>query len=225
MESMAEPRRYRLLCPIARALDRIGDRWTLLILRDLHAGPARFSELREGLSGIATNLLTDRLRQLATDGLIEQAEGAHGVAVYRLTDLGQRTRAILFELALFGGRFAPDEAPRKPGNLRTVAVTLSSAAQRVVRPDDNVTAVIRIDGEPYTLTARDGRVTMVAGDTDTPDVIVDTSYEPLLAVADGALAREAFLRDHARFTVNRPGKDAALMDLMGRAMAVFRAEV
>ena len=57
---MAGSRRYKLLCPIARALDRIGDRWTMLILRDLHAGPARFSELQSGLTGIAPNLLTDR---------------------------------------------------------------------------------------------------------------------------------------------------------------------
>ena len=48
---MAKSRSYKLLCPIARALDRIGDRWTLLILRDLHAGPARFSELQRGLTG------------------------------------------------------------------------------------------------------------------------------------------------------------------------------
>ena len=72
---MASSRRYRLLCPIARALDRIGDRWTLLILRDLHAGPARFSELQTGLAGIATNLLTDRLQQLMTDGLVVKRAG------------------------------------------------------------------------------------------------------------------------------------------------------
>jgi len=49
---MTETRRYRLLCPIARALDRLGDRWALLVLRDLHAGPARFGELLDGLSGM-----------------------------------------------------------------------------------------------------------------------------------------------------------------------------
>ena len=67
---MTKRRHYRLLCPIARALDVLGDRWTLLILRDLHAGPARFQELHEGL-GIATNLLSSRLAKLSESGMIE----------------------------------------------------------------------------------------------------------------------------------------------------------
>jgi DNA-binding HxlR family transcriptional regulator len=88
---MEKPRRYKLLCPIARALDRVGDRWTLLILRDLHAGPARFSDLKTGLDGIATNLLTDRLRQLIDDGLVVRREGEFGTALYTLTELGRRS--------------------------------------------------------------------------------------------------------------------------------------
>ena len=66
---MSTRRGYDLVCPIARALDRVGDRWTLLILRDLHAGPARFSDLETGL-GIASNLLSSRLRDLNDDGLV-----------------------------------------------------------------------------------------------------------------------------------------------------------
>ena len=66
---MTAKRRYRLLCPIARALDAVGDRWALLILRDLHAGPARYQELNEGL-GIATNLLSTRLAELTDAGLL-----------------------------------------------------------------------------------------------------------------------------------------------------------
>ncbi|NNF77796.1 MAG: helix-turn-helix transcriptional regulator [Rhizobiales bacterium] len=57
-----------LFCPSARALDRIGDRWTLLILRDLRAGPARFSRLQSGLTGIAPNLLTERFTLAASEG-------------------------------------------------------------------------------------------------------------------------------------------------------------
>ena len=110
---MTATRRYRLLCPIARALDRVGDRWTLLILRDLHAGPARFSDLQTGLTGIAPNLLTDRLNQLTEDGLIERRDGEHGVSLYALTGLGEGTRDLLFELAMFGARFAADADPRR----------------------------------------------------------------------------------------------------------------
>ena len=71
---MAKARSYKLLCPIARALDRIGDRWTLLILRDLHAGPMRFGELQKGLPGTAANLLTERFNKLVAAGLVSKVE-------------------------------------------------------------------------------------------------------------------------------------------------------
>ena len=72
-------RSYGQYCGLARSLDVVGDRWNLLIVRQLLMGPARYGELREGLSGIATNLLTDRLRDLETAGVIErQLSGAYG---------------------------------------------------------------------------------------------------------------------------------------------------
>lgn len=80
---MTAKRRYRLLRPIARALDAVGDRWALLIVRDLHAGPARFHDLETGL-GIATNLLSTRLTELTEAGLIEKST-AVGRGVYQLT--------------------------------------------------------------------------------------------------------------------------------------------
>ena len=218
---MASTRRYRLLCPISRALDRIGDRWTLLILRDLHAGPARFSELQSGLTGVAANLLTDRLQQLTVDGLVERRTVEHGVALYALTDLGKRTREVLFELAMFGGRFAPDEEVRKPGNLRTIAVTLSSACQRVVSRYANVTAEIIVDDEPFTLTAADGNVAMLYAPATSPDVTMRTSYEPMIAAAEGELPMNEYLEHHVNLTVHTPRKDVELMKLLGDAMQVF----
>ena len=103
---MARSRSYRLLCPIARALDQVGDRWSLLILRDLHAGPARFSDLFSGLEGLASNLLTTRLQQLQDNGLVARRSAAHGAVVYELTENGERTAPLLFELATFGSHQA-----------------------------------------------------------------------------------------------------------------------
>ncbi len=218
---MATNRRYRLLCPIARALDRVGDRWTLLILRDLHAGPARFSDLQAGLTGIAANLLTDRLNQLVDDGLLERRDGPYGSALYALTDLGMQTRDLLFELAQFGGRFAPDREIRRPGNLRTVAVTLGAACQRVVTPAARFQAALVIDGEPFSLTVSEGKVDMVYAQADAPDVVMTTSYEPMIAAAEGEIALDVFLRDHVRLEETTAGKQAELMALLGDAMALF----
>ncbi len=219
---MASSRRYRLLCPIARALDRVGDRWTLLILRDLHAGPARFSDLQRGLTGIATNLLTDRLQQLIDDGLVERQERDFGLALYALTPLGARTRPLLFELALFGGLFPPDEEPRRPGNLRTVAVTLSSACQKAVTPEISVVATIEVDGEPFALEARQGKVTMLAGAAVAPDVVMATSYEAMIAASEGELSLADFSEKHVTMTINTPGKERELFTLLAGAMAVLQ---
>ena len=157
---MAKPRTYKQLCPIARALDRIGDRWTLLILRDLHAGPARFSDLQKGLIGIAANLLTDRLNKLTDDGVISRQTGNHGAALYDLTETGKRTSGVLFELAMLGRHFPPLGETVPPGNFRSVATTLGTACQRVIGPDTHFTAALTVDGEAFTLTAKSGLAMM-----------------------------------------------------------------
>ena len=219
---MTAARRYRLLCPIARALDAVGDRWSLLILRDLHAGPARFTDLLTGLQGIASNLLTDRLQQLAEDGLIEKQKSDYGVVLYALTDLGEQTDALLFELALFGGLLPPDAEPRRPGNLRTIAVTLKVACQRVVTSGTALLAALQVDDEPFTLRVRGARVEVRSGAPEAPEVTLKTAYEPMVAAGDGRLSFEDFVAQHVEITAHKPGKDLILTDLLGRAMAEIR---
>ncbi len=218
---MVGQRKYRLLCPIARALDRVGDRWTLLILRDLHAGPARFSELQTGLQGIATNLLTTRLQQLTDDGLIRRKTADFGVALYELTDLGVRSNDLLFELAQFGGLFPPDVPPRRPGNLRTVAVTLKTACQRVVTPDISLIASIVVDDEHFVLKAKNSRVDVLYAKADSPDIVMKTEYESMVAAADGRLPINSYMALHVATTVHTPGKDTELQNLLGAAMQLM----
>lgn len=218
---MAKTRRYRLLCPIARALDRVGDRWTLLVLRDLHAGPARFSDLQT-LPGIASNLLTNRLRQLEEDGLIRRRNAEYGTTVYELTELGSRTGDLLFELAMFGAEFAPDEAVKRPGNLRTIAVTLRVACQRVADSNLCLRAQLLIDGEPFSFTVDRGIVDVKAGTVANPEVTLTTSYEPLIAVADGGLALEEFASKWMKLSGPELEQGRALAELMGRAMTRMR---
>ena len=214
---MAGQRRYRLLCPIARALDRVGDRWTLIILRDLHAGPARFSDLQT-LPGIASNLLTNRLRQMEGEGLIHRRDAAYGTTVYELTELGKKTGELLFELASFGTRFAPDAEIKRPGNLRTIAVTLRVACQRVVDPDMTLHAELDVDGEPFSFTVDRGVVQVTIGKPSDPEAILKTSYEPMIAVADGALSLERFGAEHVELSGPSATQGQALAELMSRAM-------
>jgi DNA-binding HxlR family transcriptional regulator len=100
------PRSYDQWCPIAVGLDLLGDRWTLLIVRELMLGDQRFTDLRRSLTGLAPNLLTERLRTLVDIGLVTTAELPPPAArtVYRLTDEGRSTAPVLRALARFGAR-------------------------------------------------------------------------------------------------------------------------
>lgn len=132
-------RDYGQYCGLARALDVVGDRWNLLIVRQLLIGPARFGELREGLAGIATNLLTDRLRDLETAGVVTRRLSDEANAItYALTYWGAQLREPINALIRWstplmirgpeGDAFRPDGflvalpalfAGRTPGNRST----------------------------------------------------------------------------------------------------------
>ena len=210
-------RGYRLLCPIARALDHVGDRWTLLILRDLHAGPMRFGELLSGLPGLASNLLTTRLDKLVAAGLV-----AHDGPLYALTDAGRATDGVLWELARLGMAFEPDPELKRPGHLRLAAVTLQNAMRRVLDEGASVHAQLELDGEPFTISTRQGStkqgpLTVRYGAAEDPQVIARSSYEPMMAAAAGEIPLDAFRAEH----VTLEGDDeavAAFRDVMTRVM-------
>lgn len=216
-------RHYRLLCPIARALDRIGDRWTLLVLRDLHAGAARFSDLQAALPGLAPNLLTTRLRQLEHDGLICRRETEFNVSVYELTPVGARTGDLLYELAAFGSQFPPADDLRRPGNLRLIAVTLKVACQRVVDPSLNLRAELVVDGEKFELSVSEGTVDIRYRAAVDPQVIISMSYDASIAVADGRLSLEEFGAIHMEVLAGEPAFVEELMGLLSGAMEQIAA--
>ena len=220
---MTGPRRYRLLCPIARALDHLGDRWTLLILRDLHAGPARFGDLQHGLTGIASNLLTDRLRQLQADGLIRRTDTELGVTVYELTALGRRTDRLLFELAAFGAHLGPDDDLQEPGNLRHLAVTLQVAARRIVPPDLELRVALAVDGQHFAVRVGGGAVDVAYEHLDDAQLEIATSYEPLCRAIDGDLALEELAIHHVDVVGGDPRLVEPFRSLMWGAIEEIRS--
>jgi DNA-binding HxlR family transcriptional regulator/putative sterol carrier protein len=94
-------RTYAQYCPIVRAVEVLGDRWTLLIVRDMLVGASRFNELSRGLPGLSRALLSRRLRQLANAGLVQRTGDG-----YTLTPAGQALRPLVFGLADWGARYA-----------------------------------------------------------------------------------------------------------------------
>jgi len=205
------------LCPIARALDQVGDRWSLLILRDLHAGPARFSDLFSGLEGLASNLLTTRLQQLQDNGLVARRSAAHGAVVYELTENGERTAPLLFELATFGSHQAIPADVRPPGNLRTIAVTLKEALRRVIT-DEELRVEFTVDDEPFAVEVEAGKVSVRYESFADAPLAVSTEYEALVAAIDGRMSLTQFRKKH--LGIERGSKKAAAVffGLMARAM-------
>ena len=213
---MTRNRRYQLLCPIARALDVVGDRWALLILRDLHAGPARFQQLQEGL-GIATNLLTTRLAELTESGAIEKID-VDGHKAYALTDLGRHTDLLLWELSRFGGLLDPEPDPRRPGNLRTISLPLRISLSAVEdRP--NLTVRVLIDDETFTVLSSPEAVHVEYGETTTPaDLVIRTDYVGLLDASEGRISLEEFGAEHLE-VVDGPEHAGTFAALMSAALA------
>jgi DNA-binding HxlR family transcriptional regulator len=108
-------RTYDMNCPIAMSLDLMGDRWTLLILRDLFIhSSCRYVELRKSLTGISPTLLSQRLKDLVHNGLIEQYEKPDtGHVAYTLTTRGKKTKPVLVALAKFGLPLTDGRIPEK----------------------------------------------------------------------------------------------------------------
>jgi DNA-binding HxlR family transcriptional regulator len=134
MATLSIMKSYGQYCGLARAAEVLGERWSFIILRDLLVGPKRFNELRQGIPGIPSNLLTTRLRELESAEIVERIlEGRH--VLYRLSDYGQDLEPVLIELGRWGSRRLG--APRKnesPTNSSLAAALLTSRTDAEVRP-------------------------------------------------------------------------------------------
>lgn len=157
-------KRYDQYCPIACTLDVIGERWSLLIVRELFYGPKRYTDLAERLPGIGTNILAARLKDLEAAGLVERRKLPPPAAstVYELTAAGLRLRPVLHELLRFGVRLMgppPAGVPVEEGWLLG-AIDLAFAS---LRPEGTI--AFRIDAEEASLVAGSA-VPGVAPDAD-----------------------------------------------------------
>jgi DNA-binding HxlR family transcriptional regulator len=208
-------RRYDDPCGIARALDVVGDRWALLVVRELIFGPKRFGQLRDSLPGISPNVLSQRLRDLEDGGVVGRGAldpPASSVAVYELTPRGRALHPILLELGRWGSR----EPLPSAGRLTASALLL--ALETVFDPAaaaDGVWAV-RIDGDWFRLAVVGGSISISHGRSDHPDVTLEADAETLRSVAFGREPVAAAERDR-RLTV---AGDRALAERFGRMFLV-----
>lgn len=179
---------YGQYCGLARSLDTVGDRWNLLIVRQLLIAPARYGDLRAALPGLATNLLADRLRDLESAGVVRRQVAQEGSAVeYALTPWGAELREPVEALI----RWATPLMVDGPGNDRFDPAWLSVALPALLRdrprPRRSVTLGLDVDGALLHLRfGRSGPEVTVA-DERAVDATVRTSAHLLLGLASGSL--------------------------------------
>jgi DNA-binding HxlR family transcriptional regulator len=182
-------RTYAQHCGLARSLDLLGERWTLLVIRELALGPRRYGDLAAALPGIGTNLLAARLRALTEAGVVRQATlpPPAGVRVYELTERGDELRAPLLTLALWGLTDLPAE-PVEGTTVRAAWAALSMGAVADGHPSPGVrgTFAFHVGDERFHVTLGDGPARVRLGVPPAPpvaDVTTDAATFFALATA------------------------------------------
>lgn len=187
-------RSYNQSCALAKALDIIGDRWTLLIVRELliRIG-CRYTDIRKALPGIATNLLADRLRELESDGILFREEAPPPIAttLYRLTDRGRALERAVLELGRWG---SPLLAARSKGDkLQAHWLVLPLKLYlRDFRPDEpNLAINVEAGNEAITIEVGLGQVAVRLGTSTDPDVVVKGKPDSILRLFTGRISLPA----------------------------------
>ncbi|MBO4273451.1 winged helix-turn-helix transcriptional regulator [Microbispora triticiradicis] len=184
-------RSYGQYCSVAKALDVIGDRWTLLIVRELLArGPSRYTDLRSGLPGIATNLLADRLREMEAAGLVEREDAPPPIAttLFRLTDRGGELEPVLSALGRWGVPLMRDYRPEDAflGQWLRLPVRMFLADHEPDRP--SVSIQIRAGDQAVVIDADGGRVSLRLGADPDADATITGPPPRVLALFSGSVA-------------------------------------
>jgi DNA-binding HxlR family transcriptional regulator len=183
-------RSYDEYCAIAKSLDVVGDRWTLLIVRELVLrGACRYTDLRNGLPGIATNLLADRLRELEHAGVVAREEAPPPIAttLFRLTTRGEELRPVLAELVRWGIPLMTEQSPADAVHSHWLAwaIELMLTDRRPDAPP--VTVLVTTGDQPIVIDVRDGQLHTRLGAAEDPDATIAGEARPVLGLLLGLL--------------------------------------
>jgi DNA-binding HxlR family transcriptional regulator len=209
-------KRYGHYCPIAHALDLVGERWALLVVRELLDGPKRYTDLLAGMPGIGTNILASRLRDLEAGGVVRRTKLPPPAAstVYELTEYGRELDEALHALARWGARTlgppVPDEELRAGWLVHAAEATFDPAAAQGLTESYEV----RSGEEVVSLRVTDGRLDAAAGTRPGADAVIEAAPETVFRLVSGELAPEKAV---ACGEVRLEGEPAAL----GRFASLF----
>lgn len=189
---MATMRSYEDGCAAAHALDLVGERWALLVVRELVLGPKRFTDLRAGLPGASPNVLAQRLRELERAGVVRRRKLPPPAAskVYELTEWGSELEPVIVRLGRWGAR-----SPSKPRDAAVGVDSLILSFRTMFDPEAaeglRASYELRFGEDRFRAEVFDGRFEVERGDADSPDAIVECDSNTLagLVYAGDDLAR------------------------------------
>lgn len=209
-------RQYGQFCGLARTLDLVGERWSLLIVRELLTGPKRFGDLLQSLVGIGPNLLSGRLKELEELGVVEKGvlPPPARTQVYQLTEVGRGLEPVIVSMVRWGLRFMGPWDGEERFQPEWLAIAMKAAFRPHVFPEVNETYEFRIDDVVVHLRVRDG--TIETGYGPAPDTVaaITADVSTFLQVASGKLPTDEAVRA-GRMELYGP------MDAIGRMVARF----
>jgi DNA-binding HxlR family transcriptional regulator len=192
-------KRYDQYCPVCHALGLVGERWSLLIVRELLRGPKRYTDLVDGLPGIGTNILAARLRELEDGGILRKRKLPPPAAstVYELTEYGAELEEPLYALARWGARSLGPPKPKDEfysgWGLNAFAALLDPEQSRGLTE----TYVLRVDGEAYTVRLVEGRLDVEIGAADEADLDAELDRKTFFRLASGDVDAMSDVKLHA----------------------------
>jgi DNA-binding HxlR family transcriptional regulator len=176
-------RAYDQYCPIAHALDLVGERWALLVVRELLLGPKRFTDLRDGLPNASPNVLSQRLRELEQAAVIERRKlpPPAGSWVYDLTEWGRELKPIALALGTWAVRspYFPQDAPV---GTDSVILALGTFFDAGAAGDLDARYELRLDEIAFNVRIAEGRIDIDRGPAERPDATLETDPETLAAL-------------------------------------------
>jgi DNA-binding HxlR family transcriptional regulator len=187
-------RTYSDPCGVARSLDVVGERWALLVVRELLLGPKRFNDLLAGLSGASPNVISQRLRDLTEHGVVRRRDlGAPTrIHLYELTEWGRDLEPAVLHLGRWGSQ-APNPTDASLG-VDSLVLGLKAAFDPTRATTGNVTVELHIDDHVFVVDLADGALSVHRGHADHPDATVTTDREGFTAAVQGRRTLDDLLR-------------------------------
>ena len=180
---MASKRTYGDRCGVARALDLVGERWALLVVRELILGPKRFTDLRAGLPNMGPDVLAQRLRDLETTGVLRRTKlpPPAGTQVYELTDWGRELKPIVISLGTWAVH-SPTFPEDAPVGTDSVVIALGTFFDAAAAGDLDARYELRFGDDTFRASIADGAIEFDRGPAEDPVAILDTDPDTFSAV-------------------------------------------